>query len=82
MPHVKWLRDQVAAGILRASGPIADPTVKRAMLIIAADDETAVRAIVDTDPFAIHGLIADMEIAEWDPIFGAFNSDSSMAGQI
>jgi len=82
MPHVVWLREQVAAGVLRASGPIADPAVKRAMLIITADDEASVRAIVETDPFAIHGLIADMEIAEWDPIFGAFNSDSTMAGQI
>ena len=82
MPHVMWLREQVAAGVLRASGPIVDAATKRAMLIIAAEDEATVRAIVDTDPFAIHGLIADMEIAEWDPIFGAFNSDSSMAGQI
>ena len=82
MPHVMWLREQVAAGVLRASGPIVDPAVKRAMLVIAGEDEAAVRAIVDTDPFAIHGLIADMEIAEWDPIFGAFNRDSTMAGQI
>lgn len=82
MPHVGWLREQVAAGVLRASGPIANPDVKRAMLIIAAADEAAVRAVIATDPFAVHGLIADMSIAEWDPIFGAFNGDSAMAGKI
>lgn len=82
MPHVGWLREQVAAGVLRASGPIANPDVKRAMLIIAAADEAAVRAVIATDPFAVHGLIADMSIAEWDPIFGAFNGDSTMAGKI
>ena len=82
MPHVGWLREQVAAGALRASGPIADNAMKRAMLIVAAADEAAVRAMVATDPFAVHGLIADMSIAEWDPIFGAFNGDSTMAGKI
>jgi len=33
-------------------------------------------------PFAVHGLIADVAVSEWDPILGAFNGRSSMPGQI
>ncbi|MEY4270247.1 MAG: hypothetical protein RLZZ58_1463 [Pseudomonadota bacterium] len=77
-PHVDWLRAQVAAGTLRASGPVADAAVKRAMLIVATENRAAAEAMIATDPFAIHGQIADLRIVEWDPIFGAFNADSTM----
>jgi len=81
MAHVGYLKQLLAQGVLRASGPMPGEADRRAMLIIAAPDRTALDAIVAADPFAIEGLIEDMTVAEWDPIFGAFNSDSSMAGQ-
>lgn len=37
--------------------------------------------IIAGDPDAVEGLIHDMTIVEWDPIFDAFNADSSYAGR-
>lgn len=71
-PHVDWLVAHVEAGVLRASGPFIDTPVKSAMLIIDAPDRSALDAIIASDPFAIEGLIEDMTITEWDPMFGAF----------
>ena len=78
MPHIEYLRALVDDGVLRASGPLPGTPVKSALLIIAASDRAELDAIVARDPFAAHGLIAEMTVREWDPIFGAFNADSSM----
>ena len=82
MPHVDWLKQRLADGALIASGPFPGGHVKSAMLIMAAPDQAALEAIIATDPFAVEGLIANMTIREWDPIFGAFNARSSMAGRV
>lgn len=78
MAHVAYLQDLLREGVLRASGPLPDRPVKAALLIIAAADRAELDAIVARDPFAEHGLIADMTVEQWDPIFGVFNADSSM----
>lgn len=80
MPHVHYLQDLLAEGILLASGPLPDATVKSARLIINAENEEELDAIIARDPFAKHGLIANMIVAKWDPIFGVFNERSSMPG--
>lgn len=71
-PHVDWLNEQVSSGVLRASGPFVDTPVRSAMLIIDAPDRGSLDAIIASDPFAIEGLIADMTVTEWNPMFGAF----------
>lgn len=50
------------------------------MLVMTAPDRAALEAVIATDPFAVHGLIENMTVAEWDPIFGAWGSESSMPG--
>lgn len=82
MPHIGWLQDRLADGTLLASGPLPDAGAKAALLIIAADDRAALDLLIATDPFAVEGLIANMSVRAWDPIFGAFNARSSMAGQL
>ena len=82
MAHVAYLQDLLREGALRASGPFTGTPVKSALLIISAPDRQALDALIARDPFAIHGLIADMTITEWDPIFGAFNAESSMPGKL
>ena len=32
---------------------------------------------MNADPFAIHGLIESLAIAQWDPLFGVFAVESS-----
>lgn len=82
MPHVKWLQDRVQDGSLVASGPISQEVVKSALLIMIAPDKASLETIIASDPFAEEGLIQNMTIREWDPIFGAFNQGSSMPAAI
>ena len=77
-PHVAWLRDRLADGSLVASGPFVARETKSALLVMSAPDREALDRIIASDPFASANLIANMTIREWDPIFGAFNQQSSM----
>ena len=76
--HIAWLRDRVAEGSVRASGPLVGAPDRAAMLVMAAPDAGALDAIIATDPFAVHGLIENMTVVQWDPIFGAFAAQSTM----
>lgn len=78
--HLAWLRERVADGTVRASGPLVDAPDRAAMLVMAAEDPAALEAIIATDPFAVHGLIENMTVTQWDPIFGAWAAESTMPG--
>lgn len=80
--HIGYLQDLLAEGSLRASGPFTGAPDRQAMLILHAADRAGLDALVAADPFAEHGLIADLAVAEWDPIFGAFNADSTYPGKL
>jgi uncharacterized protein YciI len=82
MPHIVWLQDRLKDGRLIASGPFTDTGVKSAMLILSAADRPSLDRLVASDPFAEHGLIDNMAVHEWDPIFGVLNERSSMPGQM
>jgi uncharacterized protein YciI len=75
--HVDYLHQLVAAGSLRASGPLKGTTLRSGFLIFTAPDRAAIAAMVARDPFAIEGLIETLTITEWDPLFGAFAAESS-----
>ena len=76
--HLAWLRERVADGSVRASGPLVGAADRAALLVMAAADQAALEAVIATDPFAVHGLIENMTIAAWDPLFGAWASQSTM----
>lgn len=78
-PHLDWLLDRVEDGSLVSSGPIVGTDVRSAVLLIKASDRDAARAISDTDPFMLEGQVSDLWISEWDPYFGVFHDQSSMA---
>jgi uncharacterized protein YciI len=40
------------------------------LLIFRVDDQAAVQAIVDRDPFITQGVVATSEIREWVPLLG------------
>lgn len=82
VPHITWLQDRLKEGSLLASGPFNALPHKAALLIMSASDRAALDALIASDPFAIEGLIENMTIREWDPIFGAFNASSSMPGKM
>lgn len=78
MLHVAWLQARLDDGSLLASGPFSGEQLKSALLIMDAPNIATLESLIATDPFAEEGLIANMSVRQWDPIFGAFNSQSSM----
>ncbi len=78
--HIDYLEALIDKGTLRASGPLKDTRLRTGFLIILANTKADVEAIVANDPFAIEGLIEELTIVEWDPLFGAFADESSRKG--
>ncbi len=69
--HREWLKEQLDAGNLLASGPMIDlPT---ALLIFKADSLEQLATLLDNDPFDIAGYIGERDIAEWNPVFGPWS---------
>ena len=77
MPHVDYLRGLIEAGKIRASGPVTGLGKRAGFIIMTVDDRDEVERLVAADPFAIEGLIEELTIVEWDPMFGAFADDGS-----
>ena len=77
MPHVEYLQTLLTDGSLKASGPFVGSPDRSAMLIFSVPDRATLDRLIAADPFAIEGLIEDMTVTEWDPIFGAFQGESS-----
>jgi uncharacterized protein len=75
--HVTYLQKLVKDGILRASGPLKNMPHRSGFLIIFAASRHEVEAEVSRDPFAREGLIENLTILEWDPLFGIFAAESS-----
>lgn len=84
--HLRWLVERVESGELRASGPTTGVETRgegwerTALLVFAAADEEALRAVVDTDPYMVEGQVQEMTVTRWDPIFGVLAAESSRAG--
>ena len=80
--HLVYLRTLVANDRLRASGPLkgtaeTERGAVHALLILQGESGEDIVRIIDEDPFTIHGLIEDLTITEWDPLFGDYESQSS-----
>lgn len=78
--HVDYLKSAVAQGILRASGPVRESghTGKReGVLIMACANREELIASLITDPFHVYGVIDEMTITKWDPVFGVFSVEST-----
>jgi uncharacterized protein YciI len=68
--HKDYLASLFARGRIVISGPLTTGG-PGALLIVDADDEVHVAALLDGDPFWGLGLIADRQIRGWSPFFGA-----------
>jgi len=77
MPHVDYLNGLIAAGKLRASGPVVGGSQRAGLLIFAVQDRSELDALIADDPFAIEGLIDELTVTEWNPLFGAFAADAA-----
>ena len=72
MPHVEYLKGLIVAGKLCASGPVIGGDLRAGLLLFTVEDRTELDALIAADPFAIEGLIEELTVTEWNPMFGAF----------
>ena len=70
--HVSYLQGLIAAGKIRASGPVEGLGKRAGFIIMTVGDRHEAEALVDADPFAVEGLIDELTILEWNPMFGVF----------
>lgn len=78
LPHVEYLQSLIEQGKLRASGPVKGQSLRAGLLIFTVADRTELDALIAADPFAVEGLISELSVTEWDPLFGAFSAETSM----
>ncbi|MFM6950057.1 MAG: YciI family protein [Novosphingobium sp.] len=77
MPHVEYLNGLIAQGKLRASGPVVGSSLRAGLLIFTVQDRAELDALIAADPFAIEGLIEELIVTEWNPLFGAFAAEAA-----
>ena len=69
--HRDYLRGLADQGVLLLSGPYGPAEAPGALLLFLADDKAYIAALVAKDPFATSGVIADFQVAQWDPVIGS-----------
>ena len=74
--HVAYLQDLIAEGKIRASGPVQGLGKRAGFIIMTVTDRNEAQALVDGDLFAAEGLIDELTILEWTPMFGAFAGEA------
>lgn len=68
--HREFLREQLDAGNLLASGPLTDGA-PGALLLFRVADSDALTEILAADPFAVvGGVITKTTVRVWDPVIG------------
>lgn len=69
--HRGWLREQLDAGNLLASGPlITEESI--ALLIWRSEDIETLSGLLNQDPFNIAGVVKEVTITEWNALIGPF----------
>ncbi len=69
--HRAFLRGLVGSG-LQAAGAFPGADEPAALLLVEAASSEAVAAMLDADPFLLHGAISERRIQLWDPPIGVF----------
>ena len=77
VPHVNYLKDLINAGKIRASGPISGLGKRAGFIIMTVEDIEEAKRLVAEDPFTTEGLVDELTILQWDPMFGVFSQESS-----
>lgn len=75
--HVAYLQSLVSRGKLRASGRLKGKPLRSGFLIFTTETQAETEALIQADPFAKEGLVAELTVHEWDPLFGVFAAESS-----
>lgn len=77
MAHVDYLRGLIADRKVRASGPLEGLGKRAGFILMTVDTRDEADRLVAADPFTVEGLIDELTVFRWDPMFGAFADDPS-----
>lgn len=69
--HVAFLKRLIEARQILVSGPVNGLGKRAGFIITTVADIAEARALIGQDPFAIEGLIDELTIVEWTPMFGS-----------
>ncbi len=67
--HRAYLRGVADRGGLLGSGPFTDGA-PGALLVFAQPDRDALDAVLAADPFAVAGVVAEVDVRGWNPVIG------------
>jgi uncharacterized protein len=73
--HVAFLQRLIEAGKIKASGPVEGLGRRAGFIIMTVDSRDEAEQLIAEDPFAVEGLIDELTILPWNPMFGAFATD-------
>ncbi|MEC3980560.1 YciI family protein [Amycolatopsis sp. H20-H5] len=68
--HRDFLRALAAEGKVAVAGPLADGL--GGITLYQAEDDTALKALIDQDPYHLEGVIAERTVREYKPVIGAW----------
>jgi uncharacterized protein len=69
--HVTFLQRLIDAGQILVSGPVNGMGKRAGFIIMTVDSVTEAHDLIAQDPFALEGLIDELTILEWTPMFGS-----------
>jgi hypothetical protein len=72
--HREFLRGLAAQGRVAVAGPLGDGT--GGITLYQADDEAALKELIDQDPYFLEGVIAERTVREYKPVIGAWVPDA------
>lgn len=68
--HRAYLGRLAEQGSIVASGPLLGTHPSTALLVFEAADEDEVRTLLHDDPFQANQLVAQTDVAQWNPVIG------------
>ena len=71
--HRAFLAGLYAAGTLLASGPVSSGTSRGALILVRAESAEGALGLLDADPLAEAGLLADRAAVEWTCVYGPWS---------
>jgi len=69
--HVAFLNRLIDAGQILVSGPVSGMGKRAGFIIMMVGSVAEAHELIAQDPFAIEGLIDELTILEWTPMFGS-----------
>ena len=75
--RVAFLKRLIDAEQIRVSGPVTGLGKRAGFIIMTVTSIEEARALIEQDPFSAEGLIDELTIVEWTPMFGSLDATNA-----